>query len=54
MVDPDCWFCGQPIREDEPAESLPPSTVAVHAVCMESDVIAGADGPRIGGGLKAA
>lgn len=49
MADPDCWFCGQPIREDDPAESLPPSTIAVHAVCMESDVSAGREASTIGG-----
>ena len=43
-MDPDCWFCGRPIREGEPAESLPPSTLAVHAVCVERDVTGGSDG----------
>ena len=53
-MDPDCWFCGRPIREGEPAESLPPSTLAVHAICVERDVTGGNDGTSVVGGWKAA
>ena len=34
---PECWFCGRPIKKDEPAESLQRS-IAVHARCVERDV----------------
>jgi len=34
----ECWFCGKPIRRNEPAESLPGGTVAVHASCVQRDV----------------
>jgi hypothetical protein len=34
---PECWFCGRPIKRDEPAESLQHS-IAVHARCLERDI----------------
>jgi len=34
---PECWFCGRPIKRDEPAESLQHS-IAVHARCVERDI----------------
>jgi hypothetical protein len=49
MVDPDCWFCGQPIREGDPAEVMPPRTIAVHAACLKGDVNGNRDGNTIGG-----
>jgi hypothetical protein len=43
-MDPDCWYCGQPIREGQPAESLPYGVIAVHAVCVQRDLTGGGDG----------
>jgi len=43
-MDPECWYCGQPIREGQPSESLPRGVVAVHAVCVQRDIKGGADG----------
>ena len=43
-MDPECWYCGQPIREGQPSESLPHGVVAVHAVCVQRDITGGADG----------
>lgn len=40
---PECWFCGKPIRRDEPAESLPGGTVAVHARCVQRDIAGGVE-----------
>jgi len=34
---PECWFCGRPIKKDEPAESLQRS-IAVHARCVQRDI----------------
>ena len=53
-MDPECWFCGQPIREGQPAESLPHGTIAVHAICVDRDVTGGSDGPYAAVGYKAA
>jgi hypothetical protein len=34
---PECWFCGRPIKRDEPAESLH-GRIAVHARCVQRDI----------------
>lgn len=34
---PECWFCGRPIKKDEPAESLH-GRIAVHAKCLQRDI----------------
>jgi hypothetical protein len=34
---PECWFCGRPIKRDEPAESLH-GCIAVHAKCVQRDI----------------
>ena len=36
---PECWFCGNPIRRGEPAESLQ-GRIAVHAKCVQRDAAA--------------
>jgi hypothetical protein len=48
---PECWFCGEPIRRGEPAESLPHGDIAVHARCVQRDAAGGredssAESPR--------
>ena len=48
---PECWFCGNPIRRNDPAESLQGS-VAVHARCVQRDVAGQA--PARDEGLKTA
>ena len=34
---PECWFCGRPIKKDEPAESLQ-GRIAVHTECVQRDI----------------
>lgn len=53
-MDPECWFCGQPIREGEPVESLPRGTIAVHAICVHRDITGGGDAPGTAVERKAA
>ncbi len=43
-MDPEYWYCGQPIREGQPSESLPHGVIAVHAVCVQRDISGGGEG----------
>lgn len=42
----ECWFCGRPIKRDEPAESLQ-GRIAVHTECVQRDIDPGRQGSDV-------